>query len=332
MTMKGETADRPEPLLVVLLGPTASGKTALSLRMAETFSGEIVSCDSVAVYRGMDIGSAKPSASERSRAPHHLLDVASLDAPYTAGDYSRDARAAIADIAARGRLPIVTGGTGLYLRALLDGLFTGPQRSEPLRARLRAAAHRHGSGWLHRLLLRLDRLSAERIHAHDEPKIIRAIEVAIATRQPFSSAIDGPGGRNPLAGYRILRIGLQPERAALYERINERAEAMFRAGLLEETRALLAAYRPRPAALGALGYRQAAQVMAGEISLTDAVAAAQQGHRNYAKRQVTWFRREPDVQWLEGFGDDAEIMQQACEAVSAALSREQMQGCHSTNK
>jgi tRNA dimethylallyltransferase len=172
------------------------------------------------------------------------------------------------------------------------------------------------------LLLRLDRLSAERIHAHDESKIIRAIEVAIATRQPLSSAMDGPGGRNPLAGYRILRLGLQPGRAALYARINERAAAMFHAGLLGETRALLAAYQPPPAALGALGYRQAAQMLAGEISLTDAVAAAQQGHRNYAKRQMTWFRREPDVRWLAGFGDDAEIMQQACKAISAVLDRD----------
>jgi tRNA dimethylallyltransferase len=318
MTIKGEPEDRPDPLLVVLLGPTASGKTALSLRLAERFAGEIVSCDSVAVYRGMDIGSAKPSASERARAPHHLLDVASLDAPYTAGDYSRDARAAIAKITASGRLPIVTGGTGLYLRALLEGLFAGPQRSEPLRARLRAAAHRHGSAWLHRLLLRLDRLSAERIHAHDEPKLIRAIEVAIATRQPLSSAISGPGGRDPITGYRILRLGLQPERAALYARINERAAAMFDAGLLEETRALLAAYQPAPVALGALGYRQAAQALAGEITLTEAVAAAQQGHRNYAKRQMTWFRREPAVRWLPGFGDDAEIMQEACDAVADA--------------
>jgi len=321
MTSKGEPADKLDPLLVVVVGPTASGKTALSLRLAERFAGEIVSCDSVAVYRGMDIGSAKPSASERARAPHHLLDVASLDAPYTAGDYGRDARAAIAGIAARGRLPIVTGGTGLYLRALLDGLFAGPQRSEPLRARLRAAAQRRGSAWLHRLLLRLDRLSAERIHAHDEPKMIRAIEVAIATRQPLSSVIDGPGGRDPITGYRILRIGLQPERAALYARINERAAAMFAAGLIEETRGLLAAYQPAPAALGALGYRQAAQVLAGEISLAEAVAAAQQGHRNYAKRQMTWFRREPEVRWLAGFGDDAGIMQQACDAVADARRR-----------
>jgi len=318
MTIKGEPEDKPDPLLVVLLGPTASGKTALSLRLAERFAGEIVSCDSVAVYRGMDIGSAKPSASERARAPHHLLDVASLDAPYTAGDYSRDARAAIAEIAARGRLPIVTGGTGLYLRALLDGLFAGPQRSEPLRARLRAAAQRHGSAWLHRLLLRLDRLSAERIHAHDEPKLIRAIEVAIATRHPLSSAISGPAGRDPITGYRILRLGLQPERAALYARINERAASMFDAGLIEETRALLAAYQPAPVALGALGYRQAAQALAGEITVTEAVAAAQQGHRNYAKRQMTWFRREPAVRWLAGFGDDAEIMQEACDAVADA--------------
>ncbi len=308
-----------QPLLVVLLGPTASGKTALSLHLAERFDGEIVSCDSVAVYRGMDLGSAKPSAQQRGRVPHHLLDVASPDTTYTAGDYSRDARAALAQITGRNRLPIVTGGSGLYLRALLDGLFAGPQRSEPLRARLRASAQRRGADWLHRLLLHLDAASAARIHAHDEPKLIRAIEVAIATHQPLSAAFAAPGGRNPLTGYRVLRLGLQPDRAELYARINQRAAAMFAGGLVEETRALLSAYQPPPPAIGALGYRQAALVLADQVSLADAIADAQQGHRNYAKRQLTWFRREPDVTWLSGFGSDPAVQLAACHAVSSAI-------------
>jgi tRNA dimethylallyltransferase len=322
MTQMGDVPSGPDPLLVVLLGPTASGKTALSLHLAERFGGEIVSCDSVAVYRGMDLGSAKPTAAERARVSHHLLDVASPEHAYTAGDYSRDARAAIAAIAARGRLPIVTGGSGLYLRALLDGLFAGPQRSELLRARLRSSGERHGAGWLHRLLQRLDPVSAARIHANDEPKLIRALEVAVATRQPLSAAFAREGGRNPLTGYRILRLGLQPERAALYARINERAAAMFAAGLIEETHALLAAYEPPPAALGALGYKQAVRVLSGEATLVEAIAEAQQGHRNYAKRQGTWFRHEPDVEWLLGFGDDPNIAAAACRAVSAALAIE----------
>jgi tRNA dimethylallyltransferase len=318
----GDGRGGADPLLVVLLGPTASGKTALSLHLAERFGGEIVSCDSVAVYRGMDLGSAKPTAAERAGVPHHLLDVASPENAYTAGDYSRDARAAIAAIVACERLPIVTGGSGLYLRALLDGLFAGPQRSEPLRARLRSSGQRRGAGWLHRLLLRLDPVSAARIHANDEPKLIRALEVAVATRQPLSAAFAGEGGRNPLTGYRILRLGLQPDRAALYARINQRAAAMFAAGLLEETRALLDAYEPPPAALGALGYRQAMHVLSGELTLTEAIAQAQQRHRNYAKRQETWFRREPDVEWLVGFGSDPAIAAVACRAVSAALAVE----------
>ena len=309
-----------EPLLVVLLGPTGSGKTALSLRLAERFGGEVVSCDSVSVYRGMDLGSAKPTVEERARVRHHLLDVVSPDQPYTAGEYSRAARAAVGEIAARGRVPIVTGGTGLYLRALLDGLFAGPERSEPLRARLRASGQRLGTGWLHRLLGRLDPASAARIHANDEPKLIRAIEVAVATRRPLSVALAGEEARDPLRGYRVLRLGLQPDRTALYARINQRAASMFAHGLVEETRALLACYQPAPAALGALGYRQAAQVLAGELSLDDAIRAAQQGHRHYAKRQMTWFRREPEVVWLGGFGDEQAINLAASQAVAAALA------------
>lgn len=295
-----------DPLLVVLLGATASGKTGLSLTLAERFAGEIVSCDSVAVYRGMDIGAAKPSPAERARIPHHLLDIASPDEPYSAGDYSRDARQTLAGIAARGRLPIVVGGTGLYLRALLCGLFEGPKRSEDLRERLRRSAAARPEGYLWRLLHRIDPASALRIHANDTPKLIRAIEVTVAARQPMSAAWQA--GRDPLRGFRILRIGLDPPRQALYARINQRAAAMFTSGLMEETAALLARYGPECAALGALGYKQAAMVQRGEMPLAAAIAAAQQGHRNYAKRQRTWFRREPEVTWLPHFGDEPEAV------------------------
>jgi tRNA dimethylallyltransferase len=299
-----------DPLLVVLLGPTASGKTALSIELAEKFGGEIVSCDSVAVYREMEIGTAKPSLSERGRVPHHLIDVFAPDEPCTAGDYARLARAAIADIVARGRLPIVTGGTGLYLRALIDGLFPGPQRSHELRARLERSHARHGAGWLFRILHRLDPVSAERIHANDAPKLIRAIEVCVAARQPMSEAWQA--GRDRLQGYRILRIGLDPDRKKLYARINERAAKMFAEGLVEETRGLIAKYGESPGNLmrgpfDSLGYRQARAVLRGEMTPEEAVISGQQGHRNYAKRQLTWFRREPEVRWLKGFGDDPEI-------------------------
>jgi tRNA dimethylallyltransferase len=298
-------ADENLPRLVVLLGPTASGKTALSLAVAERFDGEIVSCDSVAVYRGMEIGTAKPTLAERARVPHYLIDIYTPDEHSTAGDYARKARAAIRDISARGRLPIVTGGTGLYLRALLDGLFAGPQRSHELRSRLERSRVRHGAAWLHHVLARLDPASSQRIHANDTPKLIRAIEVSLETRRPLSEA--WKAGRDPLTGFRILRIGLDPERKALYARINERAARMFDEGLLEETRNLAATYGESPRAFDSLGYKQARAVLRGEISRDEAIASAQQGHRNYAKRQLTWFRREPEVHWLKGFGDSAEI-------------------------
>jgi tRNA dimethylallyltransferase len=300
-------------LLVVVLGPTASGKTALSLALAKRFNGEIVSCDSVAVYRDFEIGTAKPTVAERASVPHHCIDIVSPERDYSAGNYQRDGRAAIADITARGRLPIVTGGTGLYLRALLEGLFDGPQRSEPLRARLRRSAGRHGAGWLARLLERLDTAAASRIHANDRPKLIRAIEVSLEARRPITEA--WTAGAEPLTGYRILRIGLAPERAALYARIDARAAAMFERGLVAETERLMVRYGVKLRIFDALGYRQARQLLAGELSEGQAIEAAQRGHRNYAKRQFTWFRREPEVRWLAGFGDDPAIQQTAEELV-----------------
>jgi len=306
------------PLAVLLLGPTGSGKTALSLALGEQFTGEIVSCDSVAVYRGMDLGTAKPTPEERTRLPHHLIDVADPDQPFTAGEYSRQARAALHAIAARGRLPIVTGGTGLYLRALTEGLFPGPARQAELRARLERSRKRHGDAWLHRILTRLDPISASRIHANDAPKLIRAIEVCLTSRRPLSQVLDNKeAARDPLTGFRLLRIGLNPPRKALYDRLNHRASAMFTAGLVDETRSLLARYGPVKA-MDSLGYRQAAAVLDRTLTIASAIEAAQQGHRNYAKRQLTWFRREPSVHWLEGFGDQPETLSAAIALVEAA--------------
>jgi tRNA dimethylallyltransferase len=304
-----------DPLVVLILGPTGSGKTALSLALAERFHGEIISCDSVAAYRGMDLGTAKPSASERARVPHHLIDVADPDQPFTAGVYSRAARAALYDIAARGHLPIVTGGTGLYLRALTEGLFAGPERHEPLRQRLRQSAQKRGTTWLHRLLSRLDAPSAARIHSNDAPKLIRAIEVCLASRQPLSQVLS----RDPLTGFRLLRIGLNPPRQHLYERLNERCATMFAAGLVDETRALLDRFGPVKA-LDSLGYRQAMAVLAGTLTVDAGIAAAQQGHRNYAKRQMTWFRREPHVHWIDAFGDAPETLRFTSELIRASLA------------
>ena len=306
-----------DPLAILLLGPTGSGKTALSLALGERFGAEIVSCDSVAVYRGMDLGTAKPTPKERARLPHHLIDVANPDQPFTAGEYSRQARAALHAIATRGRLPIVTGGTGLYLRALTEGLFSGPARQAELRARLDRSRKRHGDAWLHRILVRLDPASAARIHANDTPKLIRAIEICLTSRKPLSHVLDNQQeARDPLTGFRLLRIGLNPPRKSLYDRLNQRASAMFTAGLIDETRDLLACYGPVKS-LDSLGYRQAAAVLSGTLTLAAAIEAAQQGHRNYAKRQVTWFRREPSVYWLESFGDQPETVRAAIALVEA---------------
>ena len=305
--------------LVVIAGPTGSGKSALALRLALEFGGEIISCDSVAVYRGFEIGTAKPSREDRERIPHHLIDVVAPDAWFTAGEYARRARAAAAEIAARGRLPIVCGGTGLYLRAMLEGLADAPERDEALRQRLR---QRRRPAALWRLLRRLDPGSAGRIHANDEPKLIRAIEVSAAANRPMSELLQQ--GRDAIRGYRILRIGLSPPREALYERINRRCARMFEQGLVEETRSLLDQYGPELFAMRSLGYRQAAAYLRGELSMEAAIAAAQQGHRNYAKRQLTWFRQEMlrrngEARWLEDFGEG--VAEQAAVMVRELLAR-----------
>jgi tRNA dimethylallyltransferase len=306
-------AQNKDPLLVVVLGPTGSGKTALSLALAEACRGEIVNCDSVAMYCEFEIGTAKPSAAARARIPHHLLDIVGPTSYITAGEYARRARQVISEISVRKHLPIVVGGTGLYLRALLEGLFPGPQRSEGLRERLRQRAEQKGSGYLQRVLRRLDPSAADKIHPNDIPKLIRAIEVCLASRGKLTEMWER--GRNPLRGFRILRLGLNPDRNALYERLNQRARQMFDAGLVEETRGMMEKYGNTAPPLSSLGYKQAVQSIRGEITREAAREAAQQAHRNYAKRQMTWFRKEPDVSWLIGFGDDPRVQQIALEQV-----------------
>lgn len=291
-----------DPLLIVVVGPTGSGKTALSLRLAESLRGEVVSCDSVAVYRDMELGTAKPTREERARVPHHMIDVVPPSVEYTAGDYGRAARVAVRDIAARGKAPIVAGGTGLYLRALLDGFSPVPKRDEALRERLRAAMQRRSPLILWRILRRLDASAAKRIHANDHPKLIRAIEISLLTGSPLTAAWQA---NEPLSlpGFRTVQIGLAPDRTALYERINERCATMFHDGLVEETRALLAVYGEGCRALQSLGYAEAQAVLRGELTQAEAIAKAQTGHRNYSKRQGTWFRRDPRIHWLHNFGD-----------------------------
>jgi tRNA dimethylallyltransferase len=302
-----------DPLLVIILGPTGSGKTALSLELATRFHGEIVNCDSVALYREFRIGTAKPTPEEQALAPHHLLDAIDPTGYTTAGEYARMARKVIQEISARGALPIVVGGTGLYLRALLQGLFQGPERSEELRQQLRSRASERGSEHLHRILGRLDRNAAEKIHANDVPKLVRAIEVCVSARRPITE--QWKVGSEPLRGFRILRIGLDPDRSQLYAHINQRVEEMFSAGLVEETSVLREKYGERGRPLTSIGYKQVVQLLSGELDRAATISAVQQAHRNFAKRQMTWFRREPDVVWLGGFGDNPDMVQKAIATV-----------------
>lgn len=292
--------------LVVIVGPTASGKSALAVKLAEEFGGAVVNYDSVQLYREFNIGSAKPSLAERRNVPHFLLDCLDPGQVFTAGDYRREAEGALAQIRRGNQLPILVGGTGLYLRALLMGLFEGPKRSEALREKLRALAARRGPEHIHLLLERLDPVSAARIGRRDLSKAIRAVEVRLVAGQPISLLHER--GRQELRGYRAIKIGFDPPRAELYQRIDKRVQAMFQSGLVEETARLMsrndaALFKP----LGALGYRQTCALIRGEISLAQAVSLTQKATRHYAKRQMTWFRREPDINWYHGFADDPTV-------------------------
>ncbi len=307
-----------DQLLVVVAGPTGSGKSELALRIAEEFGGEVVSCDSLQVYRHFDIGTAKLPVKERRDVPHYMLDVIDPGEPFSAGEYARRSRVLLEEITARGRLPIVAGGTGFYLRALLDGLFPGPGRDDALRSRL-AAREVHKPGSLHRLLGRFDQAAAQRIHPRDIHKLIRALEICLLTRRSLSDAF--AAGRDRLQGYRPLKIGINPPREALYERLDARCQRMFKQGLIDEVRRiLLLGCPPGAKPLESHGYSQALQFLRGELSLKDAVLEAQTNTRRYAKRQGTWFRREPGLEWFNGFGDQPEVQAAVIARVALALA------------
>ncbi len=292
--------------LIVVLGPTASGKSELAVALAKHFGGEILNFDSVQLYRHFDIGTAKTPLSQRRGIPHHLLDVADPDEHVTAGDYARQARQTLGEVRTRERVPVLVGGTGFYLRALLDGLFQGPQRDEYLRERLSSRAIEKPPGYLQRLLTRLDPAAASKIHANDTPKLIRAIEVCLLERTPMSAL--WRQGRDRLEGYDVMRIGLDPPREALYERIVQRARRMFDAGLVQEIEALLdRGVRRSARPFGSLGHSQALDCIDGRATLEEAIEATAKHSRRYAKRQLTWFRRERDVQWFDDFGDSAQL-------------------------
>ena len=303
--------------MVAVVGPTGSGKSDLALLLAEKFNGEIINCDSLQVYRHFDIGTAKLPLAERRGIPHHLIDILDPDQLFTAGEYARLARATIAEVSARGRLPILAGGTGFYLRALLEGLFEGPARDQPLRDRLAAREARRPAS-LHRLLKRFDSAAASKIHENDIPKVTRALEICLLTRQPVSRLFQQ--GRDALRGYRTLKLGLLPDREALNPRLDGRCAWMFEHGLVEEVRRILAlGFSPACKPFESHGYKQAMQLIQGELSPRDAVFYAQRNTRHYAKRQITWFRRERELQWLRGFGDAADIRQAAVTLVAGFL-------------
>jgi tRNA dimethylallyltransferase len=270
----------------------------------------VLACDSTQLYRGFDIGTAKPSQADRRGIPHHLIDTLTPQEEATAGGYRQMALAVLEDLRQRGRLPMLTVGTGLYLRALLEGLAEVPQRSEELRERLRASAEEHEAGYLHRLLKRLDPETANKIAPADEQKLIRAIEVCILARKPLSEV--HRSGRKPLEGWRPLKIGLLPPREALYERIHARTNAMLAHGWMEEVRNLMASgLREHAKPFDFIGYRELREVLRGEKKLEEARAAIQQSTRQYAKRQLTWFRKDPAIHWLAGLGDDQQVQRDA---------------------
>ena len=305
------------PLLVVV-GPTASGKSALGVALARAFHAEIIACDSTQLYRGVNIGTAKPTAEERQGVVHHLIDVLDASEAATAGGYRDLALAVLADMRKRGRLPILTVGTGLYMRALLEGLADLPLRSEELRERLRASSRKHGDMHLHRVLQRMDAESAERIAPTDEQKLIRAIEVCILTRKPISEV--HRAGRNPLRGWRTLKIGLMPSRELLHERIDARTEAMIKSGWLDEVRGLLEAGIAEKAKIfDFIGYREMLGVLRGDLTVEKARTDIQLATRHYAKRQITWFRKDKTIRWFAGPGDDAGVQREISEWVSKEI-------------
>jgi tRNA dimethylallyltransferase len=301
--------------LIAVVGPTASGKSALALALARERNGEIVCCDSLHIYRGLDIGSAKPTPEEQAAVPHHVLDLVDPDQSFSAADYSRHARAAVAGIAQRGRLAIVAGGTGLYLRALLHGLFEGPSRDDGLRGRLERVAVRRGDGRLHRMLAQVDPEAAARIPPRDRVRVVRALEVFRSTRRPISE--HHRAGTDPLRGHEVFVLGLDPPREALRAAVERRAEEMIARGLLEEVKGLLArGYAPDLRPLRAIGYRQAVAVVRGELAAGELRHAMVAETMKYAKRQMTWFRNQTRAAWFPRPEPALEVAREWLDALS----------------
>jgi len=305
--------------LVVILGPTASGKSALGIELAKKLKGEILVCDSTQIYRHFDIGTGKILPAEQQGITHHLVDLLDPEEIFTAGEYRRRALSVLDDLRLRKHLPVITAGTGLYLRALLEGLADAPERSEEIRDRLRSSAEIHGAAHLHRILRRLDPESAARIAVPDTQKIIRAIEMRLVAGK--SATEIHRSGRKPLLGYRTIKIGLAPPREALYQRIHSRIDAMIQAGWIEEVARLVENAIPADAKpFQFIGYSEWRAYLAGKLPKEEALQKIRQATRRFAKRQLTWFRREPNVDWFTGFGDDPEIFRAALQKLNSQIS------------
>ena len=290
------------PRVVAVLGPTATGKSALALALAERFGGEIINCDSTAVYRGFDIGTDKLPLAARRGIPHHLIDIVNPTDEYTAAQYARDAAEAIRAVHGRGHLPILAGGTGFYFRALTRGLFPGPGRDDEMRRRLERVAERRGLTFLHRMLGRVDSASASRIQSGDLKRMVRALEVYFLTGRPLTAHFAETASLIPDVD--VLAIGVRLPAAAISDRVTRRVDEQFAAGLLEEIRGLLAAGVPETARpFGGLVYRQALEFLHGVRGEAETRALIAQENRRYARRQLIWFRKEPNLVWFDGPGE-----------------------------
>jgi tRNA dimethylallyltransferase len=308
-----------ESPLIIVVGPTGAGKSEIALRIAAEFDGEVVNCDSLQVYRYFDIGTAKLPAIERRGIPHHLIDVLDPNEGFTGGEYTRRARLVLADITARGRVPVVAGGTGFYLKALVEGLFPGPERDDAVRLRL-SARETARPGSLARILRRLDPEAARRIHANDLPKLIRALEVRLLAHRPVTEMFRE--GRDALSGYKPLTLGLDPPRDELYSILDRRTQAMFESGLVEEVSAILArGFDAGCKPFESHGYKQALQLLRGELSPQQALFYAQRNTRRYSKRQMTWFRQQSAVEWFRRFGSQPELQTTVVARVRAYLQQ-----------
>lgn len=303
--------------LIAILGPTATGKSALGIALAERFNGEIINCDSTAVYRGFDIGTDKVPMTERRGIPHHLVDIADPTDEYTAAQFARDAAAAVADIHARKKLPVLVGGTGFYYRALTRGLFPGPGKDAELRARLEAIAGRRGVEWLHRMLRRIDPSSAARIQARDLKRLVRALEVYFLTGRPMTAHFQETASPLP-PGVVIGAVALRMPAPWLAERLAKRVDQQFEGGLIDEIRGLLASGVPPEARpFGGLVYRQAMEYLKGVRDEAATRALIAQENRKYARRQLIWFRKEPNLVWFDGPGTNAEVQDSVIRELAA---------------